>query len=383
MTSSKTIDLRSDTVTKPSVGMRQMMAAAEVGDDVYGEDPTVNSLEGRVALLFGKEAALFCPTGSLANQLSIRMLVAPGEELITETNSHIVRAELGAGAVFSGITTRTWLADRGLLNADDPLNIAKPDSGPYLVSTTAIAVENTHNFGGGTIQPISEIKKLRQESQKLGIFLHLDGARIWNAHVSSGVELYEYGKHFDTISVCFSKGLGAPIGSIMISDGERIQKARQWRKRYGGGMRQVGLLAAAGHYALDNNIKLIVLDRPNPNGSYVDGPVLDTNFTSFVGMHPVPIVHGMTIGEYAKMINGEGWLGNDLVTDLKIIPLANYSHDSYYSLPVPPSPNLRSDLSIQLYPSLCLFEATTVSIGRGTEFLLVDSTHTYIINYPL
>ena len=261
MTSSRKVDLRSDTVTKPSAGMREMMSAAEVGDDVYGEDPTVNSLENRVAKLFGKEAALFCPTGSMANQLSIRILVAPGEELITETNSHIVRAELGAGAVFSGITTRTWLADRGLLNADEPLNIAKPDSGPYLVSTTAIAVENTHNFGGGTVQPISEIKKLRQESQKLGISLHLDGARIWNAHVSSGVELVEYGNYFDTISVCFSKGLGAPVGSIMISDKERIGKARQWRKRYGGGMRQVGVLASACHYALDNNIKLLKIDH--------------------------------------------------------------------------------------------------------------------------
>ncbi len=261
MTSSRKVDLRSDTVTKPSAGMREMMSAAEVGDDVYGEDPTVNSLENRVAKLFGKEAALFCPTGSMANQLSIRILVAPGEELITETNSHIVRAELGAGAVFSGITTRTWLADRGLLNADEPLNIAKPDSGPYLVSTTAIAVENTHNFGGGTVQPISEIKKLRQESQKLGISLHLDGARIWNAHVSSGVELVEYGKYFDTISVCFSKGLGAPVGSIMISDKGRIGKARQWRKRYGGGMRQVGVLASACHYALDNNIKLLKIDH--------------------------------------------------------------------------------------------------------------------------
>ncbi len=261
MTSSRTVDLRSDTVTKPSAGMREIMSAAEVGDDVYGEDPTVNSLENRVAKLFGKEAALFCPTGSMANQLSIRILVAPGEELITETNSHIVRAELGAGAVFSGITTRTWLADRGLLNADEPLNIAKPDSGPYLVSTTAIAVENTHNFGGGTVQPISEIKKLRQESQKLGISLHLDGARIWNAHVSSGVELVEYGKYFDTISVCFSKGLGAPVGSIMISDKGRIGKARQWRKRYGGGMRQVGVLASACHYALDNNIKLLKIDH--------------------------------------------------------------------------------------------------------------------------
>ena len=261
MTSSQLIDLRSDTVTKPSAGMREAMAKALVGDDVYGEDPTINSLEERVAKLFGKEAALFCPSGSLANQLSIRMLVAPGEELITETNSHIVRAELGAGAVFSGITTRTWLASRGLLSADDALNIARPDSGPYLVSTTAIAVENTHNFGGGTIQPISEIKKLREESEKLGIALHLDGARIWNAHIASGVELIEYGKYFDTLSVCLSKGLGAPVGSLMIASKERVAKARQWRKRYGGGMRQAGIVAAAGHYALDNNLPLLKVDH--------------------------------------------------------------------------------------------------------------------------
>ena len=255
------IDLRSDTVTKPSAGMRDSMASAPVGDDVYGEDPTINSLEERVAQLFGKEAALFCPSGSLANQLSIRMLVNPGEELITETNSHIVRAELGAGAVFSGITTRTWLADRGLLSADDPLNIARPDSGPYLVSTTAIAVENTHNFGGGTVQPLEEIKKLRQESEKLGIALHLDGARIWNAHIASGVDFKEYGKYFDTISVCLSKGLGAPVGSLMLSTKDRILKARQWRKRYGAGMRQAGILAAAGHYALDNNLPLLKNDH--------------------------------------------------------------------------------------------------------------------------
>ena len=236
----KIVDLRSDTLTKPSAEMRKFMVSAEVGDDVYGEDPTVNSLEERIADLFGHEAALFCPTGSLANQLAIRMLVAPGEELLTETNSHIVRAELGAGAVFSGITTRTWLAERGLLKAEDVLNIARPDSGPYLVSTTAIAIENTHNFGGGTVQPINEIKKLRQETQKLGISMHLDGARIWNAHVATGVDFKEYGKYFDTLSVCLSKGLGAPIGSLMISSKERIAKARQWRKRYGGGMRQVG-----------------------------------------------------------------------------------------------------------------------------------------------
>ena len=261
MSSPVLIDLRSDTVTKPSAQMREVMAAAEVGDDVYGEDPTINSLEERVAQLFGKEAGLFCPSGSLANQLSIRMLVAPGEELITETNSHIVRAELGAGAVFSGITTRTWFADRGLLSSADALNIARPDSGPYLVSTTAIAIENTHNFGGGTVQPLDEIKKLRQESQALGIALHLDGARIWNAHIASGVEFKEYGKYFDTISVCLSKGLGAPVGSLMLSTKDRVIKARAWRKRYGGGMRQAGLLAAAAHYALDNNLALLKNDH--------------------------------------------------------------------------------------------------------------------------
>jgi threonine aldolase len=189
------------------------------------------------------------------------MLVAPSEELLTETNSHIVRAELGAGAVFSGITTRTWLAERGLLKAEDVLNIARPDSGPYLVSTTAIAIENTHNFGGGTVQPIAEIKKLRQETQKLGVSMHLDGARIWNAHVATGIDFKEYGKYFDTLSVCLSKGLGAPIGSLMISSKERITNARQWRKRYGGGMRQVGQIAAAGHYALEYNIKCLKNDH--------------------------------------------------------------------------------------------------------------------------
>jgi threonine aldolase len=241
--------------------MRAAMAQAPVGDDVYSDDPTVNSLEERVAALFEKEAALFTPSGSLANQLAIRMLVAPGEELICETNSHIARAELGAAAVFSGITTRTWLADRGLLKATDALNLAKPDSGPYLVSTTAIAIENTHNFGGGTVQPISEISALRNESSKLGLAMHLDGARIWNAHVASGVSFVEYGEHFDTISVCLSKGLGAPVGSLMISTKERIARARVWRKRYGAGMRQIGILAAAGHFALDHNIQSLAEDH--------------------------------------------------------------------------------------------------------------------------
>jgi threonine aldolase len=281
------IDLRSDTVTRPSQAMRQAMASAEVGDDVYSDDPTVNSLEERVAALFGKEAGVFTPTGSLANQLAIRMLVAPGEELIAETNSHIVRAELGAAAVFSGITTRTWPAKNGLLVAKDALEIARPNSGPYLVSTTAIAVENTHNFGGGTVQPLEEIKALRKGADEIGVALHLDGARIWNAHVASGVALNEYGKYFDTISVCLSKGLGAPIGSVMLSTKEHVAKARVWRKRYGAGMRQVGLLAGAAHYALDNNIARLSEDHRRAkelavaiaaiDKSFVDPSLVETN----------------------------------------------------------------------------------------------------------
>jgi threonine aldolase len=255
------IDLRSDTVTKPGGAMRAAMASAEVGDDVYGDDPTVNSLEERVAAMFGHEAGLFSPTGSLANQLAIRTLVKPGEELLVETRSHIVRAELGAAAAFSGITTRTWPSVDGLLKAEDPLAIAHENAGPYLVSTKAIAVENTHNFGGGTVQPIEEIAKLSSAAHARGIAMHLDGARIWNAHVASGVSFAEYGKHFDTISVCLSKGLGAPIGSVMLSTKERIAEARIWRKRYGAGMRQVGIIAAAAHYALDNNIARLAEDH--------------------------------------------------------------------------------------------------------------------------
>ena len=255
------IDLRSDTVTQPSEAMRAAIASAPVGDDVYGDDPTVNSLEERVAALFGKEAGLFCPTGSLANQLAIRTLVKPGEELLVETRSHIVRAELGAAATFSGITTRTWPSNDGLLVADDALAIAHENAGPYLVSTAAIAVENTHNFGGGTVQPIAEIDKLATLAHARGIAMHLDGARIWNAHVASGTSFTEFGKHFDTISVCLSKGLGAPVGSVMLSTKARVAEARIWRKRYGAGMRQVGILAAAGHYALDNNINRLAEDH--------------------------------------------------------------------------------------------------------------------------
>ena len=260
---SKLADFRSDTVTKPSQAMIEAMATAQVGDDVYSDDPTVNALEERVAKMFGKEAALYAPSGSLTNQLAIRSLVKPGEELLTELTSHIVRAELGAGATFSGITTRTWEGHRGSFKASEVMRIAAPDAGPYLVSTKAIAIENTHNFCGGFVQSFSEIKELRKASSAVGIYLHLDGARIWNAHIASGIALKDFGSQFDTISVCFSKGLGAPVGSAILSTKDRIAESRIWRKRYGGGMRQVGFLAAAANYALDNNILRLKDDHVN------------------------------------------------------------------------------------------------------------------------
>jgi threonine aldolase len=255
------IDLRSDTVTEPSEGMREAMARAEVGDDVYGEDPTINSLEERVATLFGKEAGLFTPTGSMANQLGIRLLVNPGGELLAEEDAHLVRAELGAAAAHGGITTRTWRAARGLLDSRVPLEMARPDAGPYLVSTKAIAVEDTHNFGGGSVQDFEEVKALSEGATRMGIALHLDGARIWNAHIATGRPLDEYGKYFQTISVCLSKGLGSPVGSLLLSTTDNIKRARVWRKRLGGGMRQVGILGAACHYALDCNVTRLVDDH--------------------------------------------------------------------------------------------------------------------------
>ncbi|UQX87226.1 beta-eliminating lyase-related protein [Jatrophihabitans telluris] len=255
------VDLRSDTVTKPSPAMRSAMAEAEVGDDVYGDDPEGNALEAEVAALLGYEAALFVPSGSLSNQLGLRLLVKPGEELACDSTAHVVRAELGAAATFSGITTRTWRAERGRLAAADVAEIITPDAGPYLVSTTAIAVENTHNFGGGTVQPAEEVRAVQELGRRHGLGLHLDGARLWNAHVASGTPLSTLAAGFDTVSVCLSKGLGAPIGSVLVSDAARIAEARIWRKRYGAGMRQIGIIAAAGRFALQNNIKRLADDH--------------------------------------------------------------------------------------------------------------------------
>ncbi len=254
-------DLLSDTLTRPTAAMRAAMARAEVGDDVFGEDPTVLALQERVAAMLGHEAGLFTPTGSMANQLGLRLHVRPGEELVCDSLAHVVRAELGAAAVFSGISSRTWTAPRGLLDPADPLGLVQTGVGPYQVCTSLVVVENTHNFGGGTVQPLWAMRQLRAATRPLGVAMHLDGARLWNAHVASGVALAEYAAHFDTVSVCLSKGLGAPVGSVLVGSAEAMAQARIWRKRYGGGMRQVGILAAAGLHALDHHLDRLADDH--------------------------------------------------------------------------------------------------------------------------
>jgi len=255
------IDLRSDTVTRPTDGMRAAMADAQVGDDVYGEDPTVTELQVRVAAMFGFEAALFAPTGSMANVLALAAFVGPGQEVLCESRAHILRAELGAHGAFTGLTSRTWVDEQGQIDLDAIRSMHAPDMGPFFVRTTAISVENTHNFAGGTVLPLADLEALRALADELGCGVHMDGARIWNAHVATGTPLTSYGAVADTMAVCLSKGLGAPIGSLMLGSSDQIAEARVQRKRMGGGMRQVGVLAAAGLYALDRHLDRMAEDH--------------------------------------------------------------------------------------------------------------------------
>jgi threonine aldolase len=272
-----TIDLRSDTVTRPTDAMRAAMASAEVGDDVYGEDPTVLALEERVAGMFGKEAALFTATGSMANLLAVRSLVGQGQEVLCEASAHIARAELGVHAVVTGLTMRTWVGKP--LDVQMLESMFAPDMGPFFVPTRALSVENTHNFGGGAVIPIEDLRALRTFADDKGVGIHLDGARLWNAHVATGTPLAEYGAVADVLAVCLSKGLGAPIGSLVVGRRDVIDEARVWRKRLGGGMRQVGVLAAAGLYALDHNIERLAEDHENARliAAAIGAPAPETN----------------------------------------------------------------------------------------------------------
>ncbi|MBZ5733323.1 PLP-dependent transferase [Nocardioides sp. TRM66260-LWL] len=275
------IDLRSDTVTAPTEAMRAAMARAEVGDDVYGEDPTVRALEERVAELLGHEAALFAPTGSMANVLAVRTVVGVGQEVLCESSAHIARAELGAHAAYTGLTMRTWTHPRGQVDLPAIQGLFAPDMGPFFVPTAAVAVECTHNFAGGAVLPIDDLRALRAWADEVGVAVHLDGARLWNAHVATGTPLDAYGAVADVLAVCLSKGLGAPVGSLVVGSAAAIEESRVWRKRMGGGMRQVGVLAAAGLHALDHHVERLADDHAHARllaeACGIDPAGVDTN----------------------------------------------------------------------------------------------------------
>ena len=244
------IDLRSDTVTTPTDGMRKAMARAEVGDDVYGEDPTANRLQDMAAALLGKRSALFVPSGTMANQLAIRSQTQPGQEVIVESTCHIVRYEQGAAGALAGVQLHWVTGERGIMTAEQVEAAIRPKD-PHSIQTALICLENTHNAGGGTIYPLSTIEKIRTVAVKHGIPMHLDGARLLNAVAATTLPPASYAQHFETISMCLSKGLGAPVGSLLISSNlSLIDRARRFRRMYGGAMRQAGILAAAGIYAL-------------------------------------------------------------------------------------------------------------------------------------
>jgi threonine aldolase len=257
------IDLRSDTVTKPSDAMRKAMARAEVGDDVYGEDPTVNRLQDLAAAMLGKKAALFVPSGTMANQLSIRIQTQPGQEVIVESRSHIIRYEQGAAGALSGVQLHWVIGERGIMTAEQIEAAIRPKD-PYSIRTALICLENTHNAGGGTIYPLSTIERIRAVAVRHSIPMHLDGARLFNAVAATTLPAASYAQNFETVSVCLSKGLGAPVGSLIITnDSALIEKARRFRRMYGGAMRQAGILAAAGIYALEHNIGRLKEDHDN------------------------------------------------------------------------------------------------------------------------
>jgi threonine aldolase len=256
------VDLRSDTVTRPSQPMREAMAKAAVGDDVYGEDPSVNQLQERVAALLGKEAALYVPSGTMANQIALGIHTRPGDEVLVSQGAHCMVFESGAGGALSGIQFGVIGDKRGQFSAADVAANISPDN-HHFAPTTLVAVENTHNRGGGSIFPQRQILEIAAVTKQRGLALHLDGARIWNAHVATGMALKELAAPFDTVSVCLSKGLGAPVGSLIAGTKEQVHRAHRRRKMLGGGMRQAGILAAAGLYALEHNLARLAEDHAN------------------------------------------------------------------------------------------------------------------------
>lgn len=284
------VDLRSDTVTKPTRQMRAAMADAEVGDDVLGDDPTVIALQEKAAQLLGKQAALFVPSGTMANQIAIAAHTHPGDEIISDISSHVYYYEAGAFAALSGCSIKFCHGDRGIFTPDMVAASVRPDDSHFPRSRLVI-IENTHNRGGGTIWPLERIAEIRRVADRHDLILHTDGARLMNASIASGIPPADFVQHCESVSICFSKGLGAPVGSIVAGCSDFIRQAHRLRKRFGGGMRQVGILAAAAQYALDHHLnrladdhdhaKLLAAGLADIRGIDVDPATVQTNIVLF------------------------------------------------------------------------------------------------------
>ncbi len=309
------IDLRSDTVTKPSDEMRRVMASAVVDDDVLGHDPTVEQLEHRTAELLGKDGALFVPSGTMANQVAIKTHTVPGDEIVMEADCHIKRYEVGAPAAISGVMCQLIAGQRGLFTGDD-LRAAVRGGDVHFPRTSLVCIENTHNCGGGTVWPIEQLAEVASVAREAGLKLHLDGARLWNASAASGVSEAEYAKHFDSVAVCFSKGLGAPVGSVIAGDAAFIAAAKRFRKMFGGGMRQAGIIAAGAIYALDNNRARLAEDHANAkalaeglagiDGVEIDPATVETNLVYFklTSFPADELLAGLTVAGVSLMGSG-------------------------------------------------------------------------------
>jgi len=284
------VDLRSDTVTQPTPAMRRAIAQAEVGDDVFGDDPTVLRLEARVAGILGKEAALFVPSGTMANQLAVRVHTQPGDEILVEAQAHLYYYEAGAPAALSGVMCRCLPGQRGVFTAAD-IEAALRPADVHFPPTRLVCVENTHNRGGGKVWPLERLREVVACARRHGLALHLDGARLWNASVASGVPERDYAALFDTVSVCFSKGLGAPVGSALAGPRDLIERARRFRKMFGGGMRQAGILAAGALFALEHHRERLAEDHARARrlaevlselpGAAIDPASVETNLVYF------------------------------------------------------------------------------------------------------
>ncbi len=305
------IDLRSDTATRPSPGMLRAMAEAELGDEQRREDPTVNALEERVAELLGQEAAIFLPTATMANQIALKLLTEPGDEVVAEAGCHIFRSELGGAAFHSGLAMKPIEGDRGLFGPAE-VRASMWGGDVHQAPTRLLCVENTHNGGGGKVWPIGLVREVVAEARGLGLAVHLDGARLVNAALASGTPADLYGREFDTVTLCLSKGLGCPLGALLAGSTERMTRARRLKHLFGGAMRQAGVVAAAGIYALDHNVDLIREDHANARrlaeglaaaGLPVEPAEVETNFVLLDAA-----ALGLAVDEAAALLRGQGVL---------------------------------------------------------------------------